>query len=361
MTAWGCRGRCVCVVNGVIVAECPSEGRARGGWAPTCPALAPVANCSLLRRAVETLLDVGVDAVTIVAERQTAPALRSALNDGDHRITWVTCADPPDVVSGLLAAADAVGGDRFVLHTTEGLWLRRREALARAIAEVDADALLFVREAEREPAQAARADGMHALAVATAPASVPVAPEGFHVLGGAVIDALRMVGDGGAQPLLEAVEAVAAAGGRVEATPADGWWRYSGRAEELLEANRIVLDELREEPAPGNTAGNRIEGRVSIHPTATVEGSFLRGPISIGAHATVVDAYVGPYTSVADAATLDNVEIESSIVLTGARLRHIGSRLESCIIGQGASVGRGFDQPRAMRLLVGEDARITLP
>ena len=359
MTAREVWARCICVVNGVVIADGERSGRAGGGGAPSCPALAPVANRTLLRRAVDTLVAAGADDITVVADRQTAPRLRSALVGAEPIVNWVTAADSPDVTSGLLAAADAVGGDRFLVHTTRGLWLQQTERL-RAVSAGDHDALLFLRDVQRVPV-AAESDG-EMLAVATRPSVGDVSLGGFHAFSSLLVEALRDTPGTGDRRLLDAVDAVSASGGRVEAAMADGWWSYTGLAEELLAANRIALDGMDgvcADDAVGDDS--RIEGRVEIHPSATVRGSLILGPVTIGADATVTDAYVGPYTAIGEAATIDNVELENSVVLTGARVRHVGVRLESSIIGQGASVGRGFELPRSMRLVIGEDARITLP
>ena len=359
MTAEEVWARCICVVNGVVIADGAFDARATGGSA-LCPALAPVANRTLLRRAVDTLVAAGAGDITVVADRQTAPRLRSALAGVGPTVRWVSTPEPPDVASGLVAAADAAAGDRFAVHTTGGLWLQHSDRL-RAVSDGDHDALLFLRDVQRVRVAAAESDG-EALAVATRPHVGDVSLGGFHAFSGAIVDALRATPGTGEARLLGAVDTVAANGGRVEAAVADGWWSYSGLPDELLAANRIVLDGMSGTCADEMVGDdNRIEGRVEIHPTATVTGSLIRGPVTIGADATVTDAYIGPYTSIGEAATIDNVEIENSVVLTGARVRHVGVRLESSIVGQGASVGRGFDLPRSMRLVIGDDARITLP
>ncbi|MEA2169520.1 MAG: glucose-phosphate thymidylyltransferase, partial [Solirubrobacteraceae bacterium] len=102
------------------------------------------------------------------------------------------------------------------------------------------------------------------------------------------------------------------------------------------------------------------EGRVSVHPTARLVNAVVRGPAIIGAHARVTDAYVGPFTTVGDGATIENSEIESSIVLPRARIRHVGVRVEASVIGAGATVGRDFALPKAMRLRIGANATVTL-
>jgi glucose-1-phosphate thymidylyltransferase len=115
-----------------------------------------------------------------------------------------------------------------------------------------------------------------------------------------------------------------------------GWHPWADGAEALLELNRIVLDAMEPVTTGASFEGSRLEGRVSVHPTARLVNAVVRGPAIIGAHARVTDAYVGPFTTVGDGATIENSEIESSIVLPRARIRHVGVRVEASVIGANA-------------------------
>jgi glucose-1-phosphate thymidylyltransferase len=327
-------------VKGIVVVEAPLQQPAGKSWAPQVAALAPVVNRPLLTSAVETLARAGADEVVVVADRRSLPRLRSSIAGGGvgADVSWLGTEDQPTVGQALLHAAPLVAGHRLAVHTTSGLWLRGRGALVQALATSDLDALLFRGSA------------------------VGPVHSGIYSFSPAILDALRATsGDGPGADVLDAVDVLARDGGRVEAAAAEGWWSYSGGSQNLLEANRMALDELDpvDWPCPERTQ-SRIQGRVQVHPTAHVTRSVIRGPVVIGAHATVVDAYVGPYTTIGDAVTIENAEVEASILLTGARLHDLGVRVEDSIVGQGATITRGFDLPRAVRLLVGDDARVTL-
>jgi glucose-1-phosphate thymidylyltransferase len=86
----------------------------------------------------------------------------------------------------------------------------------------------------------------------------------------------------------------------------------------------------------------------------------IRGPALIGAGARVADSYIGPHTVLGEATVVENAEIESSVLLTGARVQNAGVRIESSVIGRRAWVGRTFELPRALRLVVGDDAGVEL-
>ena len=211
------------------------------------------------------------------------------------------------------------------------------------------------RRAELESRRLLRAAGVHVV-----PGMTGVA--GVYLFGaGALRDARRALGTGAdGMGLADVVEHVAQAGGRVHVRPVRDWRCYTGDAQDLLEMNRIVLDELDREVDETEEGGNRIHGRVVVHPTAHVESSVIRGPAIVGAGARVVDAYIGPYTAIGAGVRVEGAEIEHSIILENASILHIGGRLEASVVGRGAKIFRDFSLPRALRLQVGDDVEVAL-
>ena len=140
----------------------------------------------------------------------------------------------------------------------------------------------------------------------------------------------------------------------------DGWWRNTGRPEDLLEANRILLDRLVDSVSAVNGRNAEVEGRVLIDDTATIESSRVRGPSVIGPGARIVDSYVGPYTSVGEEAIIENSEVENAIILPRATIEHFGLRVEESVIGEGAELRRTFRVPRGVSLSIGAESEIAL-
>ena len=342
------------MVKGIIVADGAGERPTSGSWAPQCAALAPIVNRSLLERAIETLGALGATEIAIAADGHTVPRLRSAIEGrAGQNIRWLPVEPGESARSALVHAADRLGGERFIVHSGSGLWLSDPGVLASALTSSDAGALMLMRPVADVVALSGVRPRPLARTTATAGATEPL---GVHALGAEVLERLAT----GIQdlPLADAI-AVAADGDCARALVGEGWWDYRGDADSLLDANRRVLENIAsDEGSVGESVF--IEGRVHIDPTADVRSSMIRGPVVIGAHATVHDAYIGPYTTIGETATIENSEIECSMVLTGARIRNVAVRIERSIIGQGALIGRRFELPRTLRLLVGEDARISL-
>ena len=121
-----------------------------------------------------------------------------------------------------------------------------------------------------------------------------------------------------------------------------------------------MLDGLSPAELPGGAAGNRMMGPVVVDETATIESSVLNGPLAIAADAYITDSYVGPYTAIGARARVDGAEIERSVVLPAASISSVGVRIEGSVIGESARITREFAPPRAVRLWVGQDARVSL-
>jgi hypothetical protein len=140
-----------------------------------------------------------------------------------------------------------------------------------------------------------------------------------------------------------------------------GAWLKIEHAESLLEANRVYLDLLAAGDPAACAQRSDVQGAVIVHETATLDYATVRGPAIIGAGAFVADSHIGPYTSLGEDAVVDDADIECCIVCSNAIVRELRARLQDSVIGSSAVVTQEPQDQRALRVTVGEDARISLP
>jgi glucose-1-phosphate thymidylyltransferase len=159
--------------------------------------------------------------------------------------------------------------------------------------------------------------------------------------------------------ITDAIQHLVDSGRRVEPHVVKGWWKDTGRLEDMLEANRLILDTLGER-IEGELIDSKVEGRVVIEPGAVIERSTVRGPAVVGRGARITDAYVGPYTSIGDDVTIHGSELEYSIVLAGSSVRDLDGRMESSLLGRNVHIARDQRQPRAYRFMVGDNSEISI-
>jgi glucose-1-phosphate thymidylyltransferase len=160
--------------------------------------------------------------------------------------------------------------------------------------------------------------------------------------------------------ITDAIQHLISSGRRVRSHVITGWWKDTGKVDDLLEANRIVLADLKPECLGSVDASTHIEGAVRIGRGSTIERSRLRGPIVIGDGVRVVDAYVGPFTALGDGVELDHAEIEHSILLERSKVVRVPNRIESSLIGRDVVITADGRRPRAHRLMVGDSSRVEL-
>jgi glucose-1-phosphate thymidylyltransferase len=159
--------------------------------------------------------------------------------------------------------------------------------------------------------------------------------------------------------ITDAIQHLVDTGQRVDSHVVHGWWKDTGQVQDMLDANRLILDDIAERH-DGTETDARVEGRVTIEEGAVVERSTVRGPAIIGRGARVIDSYVGPYTAIGDDVVIENSEIEHSIVLAGSSIRDLPGRVEASLIGRSVSISRTESLPRVFRFVVGDGSDITI-
>lgn len=173
-------------------------------------------------------------------------------------------------------------------------------------------------------------------------------------------DARRIKPSGrGELEITDAVQWLIDVGLRVEATTISGYWKDTGSADDMLEVNRLLLESFEPSTRGEVDAGSVLIGRVVVEEGACVRGSRIVGPAVVGAGSNVVDAYVGPFTSLAEGCLVRESEIEYSIMLGGSSLENVG-RVEDSLIGRNVRVTAAPKAPRAHRLILGDHSNVRM-
>jgi glucose-1-phosphate thymidylyltransferase len=161
--------------------------------------------------------------------------------------------------------------------------------------------------------------------------------------------------------ITDAIQQLIDGGNRVESHTVSGWWKDTGQLADMLEANRLVLEDVERRMDGNADSESRVEGRVAIEAGAKLERSVVRGPAIIGAGARVVDSYVGPYTSIDRDVEIVGSEVEHSILLAGASVRDLETRIEASLLGRNVSLSRTHEMPKALRMIVGDNSQVRIP
>jgi glucose-1-phosphate thymidylyltransferase len=319
--------------------------------------LLPVANRPLVAHALRALAGAGVRRTAVAASPSVHLRVKEeveACRAEGVEISEVAH-DEDGGLPAILAGLDGfLGDDPFALHLGDSL---SRDSLGGLLQGPTADqgSTVLVQDGLDK-------DGVVELASRRAGAGLGGSAAGVWVFGAHSLAPLREAPSSGSAELdaLAATRRLAELGGDVAFRPVGEWWRFRDRPDALLDANRFALQGLEPAPIRAPLIDTRLQGAVSIHRTARLESTLIRGPAVIGPRAVLRDAYVGPYTSVGADVVIEGAEVEHSILLDGCSIRHLGGRLEASVIGPDARVFRDFCLPRALRLSVGEGAEVAV-
>jgi glucose-1-phosphate thymidylyltransferase len=185
---------------------------------------------------------------------------------------------------------------------------------------------------------------------------------GVYLFGPSIFDAARTLEPSwrGELEITEAIQTLIEDGHRVHSEVVSGWWKDTGQLADMLEANRLVLEDVETRLEGEVDERSRVEGRVVLEEGASLVGSVVRGPAVIGAGARIEEAYVGPYTSIGEDVRICRSEIEHSIVLAGSVVEDLDARMEASLLGRDVKLRRSDGVPRTLRLLIGDRCEIEL-
>jgi glucose-1-phosphate thymidylyltransferase len=348
--------------------------------------LVPVANKPVLFYGIEAMADAGIAEVGIIIAPDTGPEIEAAAGDGSRfgvRITYIVQDEPLGLAHAVLTAEPFLGASPFVMYLGDNLLQGGISELVAAFREHAPDALILltpVPDPENygvaELAQSGSDDpdagiggtaqsgglGRVVRLVEKPPEpATDLALVGVYMFTAAVHDAARAIAPSprGELEITDAIQRLVDTGMRVEPHIVRGWWKDTGRLEDMLEANRLILDNLSER-VEGELIDSQVDGRVVIEPGARLERTTVRGPAIIGAHARLSDCYIGPYTAIGERCTISGSEVEHSILLAGCTVCDLDGRMESSLLGRNVTVRRGDRQPRAYRFMVGDNSDISI-
>jgi glucose-1-phosphate thymidylyltransferase len=330
--------------------------------------LVPVANKPVLFYGIEAMAQAGIDEVGIIIAPETGDEIRAITGDGSRfgvRITYIPQEAPLGLAHAVLTAESFLGDSPFVMYLGDNLLQGGIEDLVEAFRSQNPDALILltpVPDPENYGVAELRDGKVHRLVEKPADPQTDLALVGVYMFTPTIHDSARAIEPSarGELEITDAIQHLVDSGLRVDPHIVRGWWKDTGRLEDMLAANRLVLDTI-ESRVEGDLVDSRIDGRVVIEAGARLARCSVRGPAIIGAGARLTDCYIGPYTAVGEGCTIESAEVEHSILLAGSAVRNLNGRMESSLLGRNTTVARDTRQPRAFRFMIGDDGEIGIP
>src|SRR3954454_1328990 len=287
--------------------------------------LVPVANKPVLFYGIDALVEAGITEIGIVIAPETGDEIRAAVGDGSQfgaAVTYLPQAEPLGLAHAVLIAEEFIGDSPFVMYLGDNLLRDGITDLVEAFRSSGPDALILL-TAVPDPWHygVAELNGSEIVRLVEKPKDPPsdLALVGVYMFTRSIFDAARAIEPSarGELEITDAIQHLIDTGLRVDPHIVRGWWKDTGQVQDMLDANRLILDDLTER-IDGELVDSRVEGRVVIEPGVRLERATVRGPAIVGAGSRIVDAYIGPYSAIGEGVTIERAEIEYSIVLSGS-------------------------------------------
>jgi glucose-1-phosphate thymidylyltransferase len=329
--------------------------------------LVPVANKPVLFYGIESLVAAGVEDIGIIIAPETGAEIQAAAGDGSSfgaSITYIEQDAPSGLAHAVLTAERFLGDSPFVMYLGDNLLRDGIIELVEQFRSEEPDAMILLTSVpDPENYGVAELDGEKVARLVEKPKQPKsdLALVGVYMFTPAIFDAARAIEPSWRNELeiTDAIQWLIESGLRVDPHTVRGWWKDTGQVQDMLDANRLILDDLGES-IEGELIDSRVEGRVVIEPGVRLERATVRGPAIIGAGSQIVDAYIGPYSAIGEDVSIERAEIEYSIVLSGSSVRDLDGRLEASLIGRNVAISRSPELPKAYRFVVGDNAEIAI-
>lgn len=329
--------------------------------------LIPVANKPVLHYGIEAIVAAGIQDIAIIVSPETGGEIRDAIGNGDAfnaRIEYIEQDEPRGLAHAVLIAEEFMAGDSFVMYLGDNLLQHGISLLVDEYRELGVNCEILLTRVP-DPSQFGVAelgpDGEveHLVEKPREPKS-DLALVGVYMFDSSIFEAARSIEPSWRNELeiTDAIQWLIDHDFRVHSHIVKGWWKDTGKINDMLEANRTVLDTLEPRVNQAPDPDSSIEGKVLIDESARVEHSVIRGPVIIGPGSVIREAFVGPYTSIGANCHIETSEIENSIVLEGSSIVGVDNRIEASLVGRNVRIGKTRRRPWAYRFVLGDNSEV---
>ncbi len=329
--------------------------------------LIPVANRPILFYAVDAMVEAGIEDIGVITG-ETGEEIRAKLGSGDAfgcRFTYIPQPAPLGLAHAVKIAGTYLGQDPFLMFLGDNLLRSGLKPLVDRFASGQYAASILLTEVD-DPRQfgVAVVEGGRVVRLVEKPADPPShwALVGAYCFGPEIHEVVATLQPSGRgeYEITDAIQTLIDRERIVDATFVQGWWKDTGRPQDVIEANRLMLEDVPMSMQGTVDQASEIVGRVQLGRGSRVEHSTIRGPVVIGENVHILHSYIGPYTAIGDGVIIEETELENSVVLPESRISKVPERIDQSLIGRGAVVQGGHKRPRAVRLVLGDQSRVDL-
>ncbi|MBE9102397.1 glucose-1-phosphate thymidylyltransferase [Vacuolonema iberomarrocanum] len=332
--------------------------------------LVPVANKPILWYGIESIVRAGITDIGIIISPETGDEVRTKTGNGDRfgaNISYILQDQPLGLAHAVKIAQPFLGNDPFVMYLGDNLVQSDLNLFLDDFKSNHLDALTLLCPVPNPTAfGVAEVDESGRVTRLVEKPKVPpsnLALVGIYMFAPLIHDAIANIQPSarGELEITDAIQYLINAQKNVEARQIEGWWLDTGKKDDLLEANRVILDTCADTDMKGEIdESSQVIGRVRIGARSRIINSTIRGPVIIGDDCVIENSFIGPYSSIASDVELLNVDLEHSVLLQGAKITDVHQRIVDSLVGQRAKIVEAPRKPKALRFMVGDDSKVEI-
>ena len=331
--------------------------------------LIPIANKPILFYGLEAIAAAGIKEVGIITG-DTRAEIEGAVGDGSQfgfKVTYIPQEAPLGLAHAVKISKKFMGSSPFLMFLGDNLLKEGLTPLVEDFVSRKPNSQILVAKVPN-PQQfgVVEMNGDHVVKLVEKPKNPKsdLALVGVYLFDKTIFEAIDNIKPSarGELEITDAIQWLVNAKRKVVVKHIEGWWKDTGKLEDLLEVNRLILETLEKsiDKSASVDATSKIEGRVIIQEGAQVVDSIIRGPAIIGKGSKIVRSYVAPFTSIYYDVSMEDSEIEHSIVLEHAKIKNI-RRIQDSLIGQRVEILKSQKTPAAYRIMAGDSSRVEVP
>ena len=332
--------------------------------------LVPVANKPILWYCIESIVAAGVTDIGIIISPETGDEVQNKTGNGDRfgaKITYILQSQPAGLAHAVKIAQPFLGEESFIMFLGDNLVELPLDNFLNSFLQKQLDALILLKQVANPSAfGVAQVDADGKVIQLVEKPKNPLsnlALVGIYFFKATIHEAIAQIAPSarGELEITDAIQKLIDTDKSVEASEIKGWWLDTGKKDDILSANQIVLDaRLTSQNLGEIDAISNISGRVQIGAGSKIINCKIRGPVIIGENCHLEHAYIGPYTSISDHVTIIDTEIEHSVILNDSTINGIQQRIIDSLIGQRVSMQVSPKRPQALRFMVGDDSQLEI-
>lgn len=330
--------------------------------------LLPVANKPILFYGIEALIDAGIREIGIIISPETGNDVKECVGDGSRwgiRIEYILQELPLGLAHAVKTGRPFLGDSPFVMYLGDNLIKDGVGPLVKRFEEGGADAFILLKEVANPSSFGVAVlnpdGGINCLEEKPAKPKSNLALVGVYLFNKKIHQAIDEIKPSrrGELEITDAIQQLINTGNRVDSHILTSWWLDTGKKDDMLEANRVVLDEMTDVSMLGDVDDDsRVSGRVHVGKGSKLINCTVRGPAMIGEDCHLENSYVGPFTSIGDGARVSHAEIEHCILREKCNIKEFHGRIADSLIGVGVELTRSNGKPQAFRLMLGDDSKV---